>query len=102
MWRREPRGNCFLVYMKGYTTPSIAPGSTDMDIAAFALICGTIHHVVFQYPNQASLFSTLSGIALSNGLILFYEIYFKEHLPLSRHMAASFIFNVVYVPTPTS
>jgi len=90
------------LYEEGVSLPLVAPRSTDMDIVAIALIGGSIHHVVFQYPNQASLFSTLSGVALSNGLIFCYEIYFKAHLQLFRHMAALFIFNIVYVPTSAS
>ena len=41
-----------------------------MRTVVLALGAGAFHHLLFQYPNQAEMFVTLYGFALSNAVFL--------------------------------
>ena|SRR5947207_506352 len=71
--------------------------------AVAGLVAGAIHHLLIQYPNQATLFSTLYAYAFTNVTyvtLLLYQKHVTSTLGSGQILRDFLIFNAIYVQNP--
>jgi hypothetical protein len=73
-----------------------------VDPAVCGLLVGAIHHLLFQYPNQANILTTLYAFAFTNVIFVILLLAPKNapdffSLGILQIIKASMVFNAVYV-----
>ena len=67
------------------------------------LVAGVVHHLMIQYPNQATLFSTLYAYAFANVTyvtLLLYQKHVMSTFGSGQILKNFLIFNIIYVQIP--
>jgi hypothetical protein len=73
-----------------------------VDPVGCGLLVGAIHHLLFQYPNQANILTTLYGFAFTNVIFVLLLLAPKDaphffSLEILQIIKTSMVFNAVYV-----